>query len=59
MATRRQQLSLGLETSLTSPTEAPADEAILQALADLLLEAYGQETPYPTPDVPVETDREQ
>ena len=44
MPTRRHQLSLGLETKPTSPTEAPPDEAILQALAELLLEAYGEET---------------
>lgn len=55
MATRRQQLSLGLETS---PTEAPADEAILQALADLLLEAYGEEVPDTTADAPTEADHE-
>lgn len=53
MPPRRQQLSLGLETDPAQATHAPADEAILQALADLLLEAYGEETaPSPSPGAP-------
>ena len=57
MAPRRQQLSLALETdrATTTATSMPNEEAIVQALADLILEAYGQETtrmPSPPPAEP-------
>lgn len=43
MHRRREQLSLALETDSTSGEEPPPEEAVLQALAELLLEAYGQD----------------
>lgn len=42
MRSWRQQPSLGLEGDPTNLIQAPDDEAIVQALADLILEAYGE-----------------
>lgn len=45
MSRRREQLSLTLERTDGASGEGPPPEAaLLQALAELLLEAYGQET---------------
>ena len=43
MPRRREQLSLALETDGTRSEETPPEEAVLQALAELLLEAYVQD----------------
>jgi hypothetical protein len=52
MSRRREQLSLALEADSTSGEELPPEEALLQALAELLLEAYGQD-PVADPGDPV------
>lgn len=49
MPRRRQQLSLALETDSTNVEEPPPEKAVLQALAELLLEAHGQD-PIADPD---------